>query len=390
MERNDLDHAQSGSALTPEAPITTPARRQFIARGSLGVAALAAPAIVSAKDTYKWRFQSTWPVKFLYHEFAVDWTRIVQDLSGGRIQIQMLPANSIVPGLQVIDAVHKGVLDGAHAIPGFWFGKNTAFGLYGAGPDFAMGPNQMLGWIEQGGGKELFAQIQAAAGLNLHSFLFGPVPCEPLGWFSKEIRTPEDLKGLKFRTAGLAVDMFKKLGVSAVQMAPADIVPSIDRGVLDGAEFASASDDRIMGFPDVAKFYLQKSYHQANNFCEIMLNKDTYQELPDDLKAILNYASHAASAAMAWKAMDRMSTDYLYLESEAKVNTYETPEPILKAQLEAWDAVVEQRSTENPLFAKVIESQRKWAERVMYWENAVTVSSPMAYDHYFGKGPSKS
>jgi TRAP-type mannitol/chloroaromatic compound transport system substrate-binding protein len=121
------------------------------------------------------------------------------------------------------------------------------------------------GW--NGGGKELYAEIQAAAKLELVSFLFGPVPCEPLGWFKKPIKGIADLKGLKFRTAGLAVDMFNQLGMSTVQLAPADIVPAIDRGVLDGAEFASASDDRIMGFPDVA-FYLQQSYHMSNNFAK--------------------------------------------------------------------------------------------------------------------------
>ena len=157
-----------------------------------------------------------------------------------------------MPGLQLVDAVSKGVLDGGHGIPAFWFGKNIAFGLYGAGPDFGMDANQLMGWVEYGGGKELFAEIQRAAQLNIVSYLGGPVPCEPMGWFKKEIKGPADLKGLKFRTSGLAVEMFTALGMSAVQMAPADIVPALDRGLLDGAEFASATDDRIMGFPDVA------------------------------------------------------------------------------------------------------------------------------------------
>jgi TRAP-type mannitol/chloroaromatic compound transport system substrate-binding protein len=299
----------------------------------------------------------------------------------------MLSAGAVVPGLQIIDAASKGVLDGGHGIPGFWFGKNTAFGLYGAGPDFGMDANQMLGWIEYGGGKELFAEIQKTANLELVSFLFGPVPCEPFGWFKKEIKGPADLKGLKFRTAGLAVDMFKELGVSAVQMAPADIVPAIDRGVLDGAEFASATDDRVMGFPDVAKFYLQQSYHMSNNFCEVMINRKRYDALPAELKTVLRHAAHAASADMGWKAMHRMSQDFLELQTEQKVKTYVTPKPILDAQLKAWNSVIERRSAENPLFAKVIESQKAWAKRVMYWHNQVQVDQKAAYTHYFGKGP---
>lgn len=379
----------NGSSVTIHAgkPAGHASRRRFLATTAAAPVALGFPTIVSAQTPVTLRFQSTWPVKFIYHEFAVDWTRKVTQLSGGRLKIEMLPAGAVVPGLQVIEATDKGVLDGAHGIPGFWFGKNTAFGLYGAGPDFGMDPNQLLGWCEYGGGKELYAEIQAAAKLDIVSYLFGPVPCEPMGWFKKEIKGVADLKGLKFRTAGLAVDMFKELGMSTVQLAPADIVPSIDRGVLDGAEFASATDDRIMGFPDVAKFYLQQSYHMANNFCEVMFNKKRHDALSADLKSMLPLAAHAASADMHWKAMHRMSKDLIELQTVHKVNVSRTPKAILDAQLKAWDKVIERRSVENPLFAKVVESQKAWAKRVMYWHNTVQVDQRPAYAHYFPKGP---
>jgi len=364
-----------------------PARRRFLgAATAAGTAAIGFPFIARAQTVTNWRFQSTWPAKFLYQEFAVDWTRKVFELSGGRLKIDMLPAGAVVPALQIIEATSKGVIDGGHGLPGFWFGKNTAFGLFGAGPDFGMDGNQLLGWIEYGGGKELYAEVQAAAQLDITSFLFAPVPCEPMGWFKKEIKTTADMKGLKFRTAGLAVDMFKELGVSAVQMAPPDIVPALDRGLLDGAEFASASDDRIMGFPDVAKFYLQQSYHMANNFCEVMVNRKRYEALPDDLKTVLRLASQAASADMTWKAMNRMSQDYLKLKKNAKLRIYKTPKSILDAQLKAWNAVIKRRSTENPLFAKVVQSQMEWAKRVMFWHNEVQVGQAAAYAHYFGRG----
>jgi TRAP-type mannitol/chloroaromatic compound transport system substrate-binding protein len=208
-----------------------------------------------------------------------------------------------------------------------------------------------------------------------------------LGWFKKPIKSVADLKGLKFRTSGLAVDMFNELGMSTVQMAPADIIPAIDRGVLDGAEFASASDDRVMGFPDVAKHYLQQSYHMANNFCELMINRKKYEALPEDLKIAVKYASQAASSDMEWKSMHRMSQDFIELQTKQKVRVYRTSKPILEAQLKAWDAVIKRRSAENPLFAKVIASQKAWANRVMYWHNSVQVDQQSAYTHYFGKGP---
>lgn len=366
---------------------TRPARRRFLgAAAATGTAALGFPAVARAQTVINWRFQSTWPAKFLYQEFAVDWTKKVAEMSGGKLKIDMLPAGAVVPALQIVDATSKGVIDGGHGLPAFWFGKNTAFGLFGAGPDFGMDGNQLLGWIEHGGGKELYAEVQAAAQLDIVSFLFAPVPCEPMGWFKKEIKTTADLKGLKFRTAGLAVDMFKELGVSAVQMAPPDIVPALDRGLLDGAEFASASDDRIMGFPDVARFYLQQSYHMANNFCEVMVNRKKYEALPEELKIVLKLASQAASADMTWKAMHRMSQDYLELKKNPKLRIYKTPRPILDAQLKAWNAVIKRRSAENPLFAKVVQSQMNWAKRVMFWHNEVQVGQAAAYAHYFGRG----
>jgi TRAP-type mannitol/chloroaromatic compound transport system substrate-binding protein len=386
MSRNR--NLEAGGTLHPEALTTRSARRRFLGTAGAGAALVGFPMIAKAQSAaIELRFQSTWPPKFLYHEFAVDWTKKVAELSGGRLRITMLPAGTVVPALQLPDAVSKGLLDGGHGLAAFWYGKNSAFGLYGAGPDFGMNGNQLLGWVEYGGGKELYAEIQAASQLDVVSFLYGPVPCEPLGWFKKSIKSVADLKGLKFRTSGLAVDMFNVLGMSTVQMAPADIVPAIDRGVLDGAEFASASDDRIMGFPDVAKYYLQQSYHMANNFCELMFNRKRFQALPEELKTIVKYASQAASSDMEWKSMHRMSQDFIELQTKQKVRASRTSKQILDAQLKAWDAVIKRRSEENPLFAKIVASQKAWANRVMYWHNYVQVNQQAAYAHYFGKGP---
>ena len=369
-----------------EATKKTPPRRKFLAAGAAtGAAALAFPMVArSQAATINLRFQSTWPLKFIYQEFALDWCKKASDLTGGRLKIEMLPAGAVVPALQLIEAVDKGVLDGGHGLPAYWFGKNIAFGLYGAGPDFGMDANQLMGWVEYGGGKELYDEILKASGLNVVSYLGGPVPCEPMGWFKKPIRNPADLKGIKFRTAGLAVDMFAQLGLTTVQMGAPDIVPALDRGLLDGAEFASATDDLVMGFPDVAKYYLQQSYHMANNFTEVLVNKAKHDSLPAEVKAILKYVPHAAHADMSWKSMHRMSSDFLELTK--KVNVYRTPRPILDAQLKAWDAVIAKRSAENPLFAKVIASQKAWAKRVMFWHNNVQVNQNVAYQHYFPKG----
>ena len=375
------------AAVSTSPAATSPSRRQFLGAAGAGAAIGGFPMIAKAQAPITLRFQSTWPVKFIYHELAVDYAKRVSEITGGKLKIDMLPAGAVVPALQIVEATSKGVLDGGHGIPAFWFGKNTAFGLFGAGPDFGMDGNQLLGWVEYGGGKELYAEIQAAAQLDIVSFLFAPVPCEPMGWFKKPIKGLADIKGLKFRTSGLAVDMFNELGMSTVQLAAADIVPAIDRGVLDAAEFASATDDRIMGFPDVAKYYLQQSYHMSNNFCEIMVNKKKFESLPDEMKMAMRVASLAASADAEWKSMNRMSQDFIELQTVRKVNAYKTPKAILDAQLKAWDVVIKKRSAENALFAKVVESQKAWANRVMYWHLSVQVDQKAGYAHYFGKGP---
>jgi TRAP-type mannitol/chloroaromatic compound transport system substrate-binding protein len=296
----------------------------------------------------------------------------------------MLPAGAVAPALQIIDAVSKGTVDGGHAVPGFWFGRNTAFGLFGAGPHFGLDSNQTLGWMQRGGGKQLYAEVLAAARLEVVSFLYGPVPTEPFGWFKKEIRTPADLKGLKYRTAGLAVDMMRELGATPTQMAPADIVPALDRGLLDAAEFANISDDRTLGFPDVAKNYYLQSYHMANNMFELSFNKARFDAFPSETKAAIEMAVTAANAQMSWKSMDRMSEDLLQLQTTDKVRVMRTPQAILDAQLSAWMKVTTARSAENPLFAKVVESQKAWAKRVVYWSEMNTITQSPAYRKFFG------
>ena len=236
--------------------------------------------IARAQAPITLRFQSTWPQKFIYHECAVDWCKKASDLTGGRLKIEMLPAGAVVPGLQVVDAVSKGVLDGGHGIPAFWFGKNIAFGLYGAGPDFGMDANQLMGWVEYGGGKELFVEIQQAAQLE-HRELprrAGSVRADGLVQEGDQGTCgPERPQVPHFGPCGGHVH--RAGHVRRCRWRPRTSCRRSIAGVLDGAEFASATDDRVMGFPDVAKFYLQQSYHMANNFCEVMFNKTKHDAL---------------------------------------------------------------------------------------------------------------
>ncbi len=347
--------------------------------------ATAAPTAAEAQGPITLRFQSTWPTKDIFHEYALDFAKKVNEMSGGRLKIEVLPAGAVVKAFDLLDAVAKGTLDGGHGVVAYWYGKNTAIALWGSGPAFGMDPNMVLSWHYYGGGKELLEEIYKSLNLEVVSFLYGPMPTQPLGWFKKPVAKPDDMKGLKFRTVGLSIDIFTGLGAAVNALPGAEIVPALDRGLLDAAEFNNASSDRMLGFPDVSKICMLQSFHQSGEQFEILFNKTKYDALPEDLRNIIGYAAQAASADMSWKAIDRYSTDYFELQEKQGVKFYKTPDSVLKRQLEVWDEVIKKRADENPMFKKVLESQRAYAKRTARWQNDTMVDFKMAYNHYFSK-----
>jgi TRAP-type mannitol/chloroaromatic compound transport system substrate-binding protein len=306
-------------------------------------------------------------------------------MTGGDLKIEVLPAGAVVPAFGLLDAVSKGTLDGGHGVIVYHYGKQTALALWGSSPAFGMDANMLLSWHKYGGGKELVDKVYASIGANVVSFSYGPMPTQPLGWFKKPITKADDFKGLKFRTVGLSIDVFTGLGAAVNALPGGEIVPAMDRGLIDAAEFNNASSDRILGFADVSKVCMLQSYHQPGEVFEITFNKTKYHALPDKMKAIIANAVEAASADMSWKAVDRYSKDYIELQTKDKVKFYKTPDSVLQKQLEVFDQVLAKKSAENPLFKEITESQRKFAERAVKWQQDTQVSSRMAYNHYFGK-----
>lgn len=366
---------------------TPAARRRFLKKAASGTAAagaLAVPMIATAQ-TVSLRFQSTWPAKDIFHEYANDFAKKVNDMASGRLKIEVLPAGSVVPAFQLLDAVNKGTLDGGHGVVAYHYGKNSALALWGSGPAFGMDPNMVLAWHYYGGGKALLEEIYKSINMDVLSYLYGPMPTQPLGWFKKPIAKAADLNGLKYRTVGLAVDVFTEMGAAVNPLPGGEIVPALDRGLIDAAEFNNASSDRVLGFPDVTKNCMLQSFHQSGEQFEILFNKGKYEALPAELKAIIDYAVQAASADMSWKAIQRNSQDYIELKTKDKVNFYKTPDTILRAQLAAWDKVINKKAGENPLFKKVLDSQRAFAQRAGQWQNDYMVDFKMAWNHYFGK-----
>jgi TRAP-type mannitol/chloroaromatic compound transport system substrate-binding protein len=215
---------------------------------------------------------------------------------------------------------------------------------------------------------------------------------QPFGWFKKPISKLEDMKGMKFRTVGLSVDLYTAMGAAVNALPGGEIVPALDRGLLDGAEFNNASSDRLLGFPDVSKVCMLQSFHQNAEQFEILFNKDKYNGLPEKLKAIIFNAVEAASSDMWWKSIDRYSKDYIEMQTKDKVKFYKTPDAILQKELELFDQIVAKKSAENPLFKEIIESQIAFAKRAVAWDMDTNVNRRMAYNHYFGpkKAPAKA
>jgi TRAP-type mannitol/chloroaromatic compound transport system substrate-binding protein len=368
-------------------PEQTPRRRKFLksaTAAAVGSTALAAPALAQTPAVTSLRFQSTWPSKDIFHEYATDFAKKVNDMTGGELKIEVLPAGSVVPAFGLLDAVSKGTLDGGHGVLGYNYGKQNALALWNSGPAFGMDANMLLAWHKYGGGQELLTKLYASIGGNVVSFLYGPMATQPLGWFKKPITKSADFKGLKFRTNGLAIDLFTAMGAAVNALPGGEIVPAMDRGLLDGAEFNNATSDRILGFPDVSKVCMLQSYHQSAETFEITFNKPKYDGLPAKLKAIIANAAEASSADMSWKSIDRYSKDYIELQTKDKVKFYKTPDALLQEQLTLWSAILEKKSAENALFKEIVESQTAFAERAVKWDQDTNISRRMSVNHFFG------
>ena len=338
------------------------------------------------QQTVTLKFQSAFSPQDVFHEMLVLWAKKVEELSGGRIKVDALPNNAVVPFTQLIDAVSAGTLDGGLGVPAYWFGKDRAMSLFGTGPAIGMDADMLLGWVHYGGGQALYDELeQKKLKLNVQSYFFGPMPTQPLGWFKKEVTSPDDFKGLKYRTVGLSADMMSEMGASVQILAGGDIVPALQTGRIDAAEFNNPTSDKLLGFQDVSKVLMVQSYHQPMECMEILFNKTKFDAMSAVDKAIFRYATMAQSADFTWIFMDRNSKDLEEFKTKFNVKVIKTPKSILEAQLNAWDRIIAKETAVNPDFAKILDSQKTWARRVGTLRAEIMVSQELATEHFFGK-----
>ena len=361
-------------------------RRKFLKGSALAATATAAGAItapgIARAAPVTLKMQAAWGGG-IFLENAKSYVDRVNAMAGDALKIDLLPVDSVVKTSQMQDAVHRGVLDAAHYVPAYWYSKSPVASLFGTGPCYGWSSQEVLGWVYYGGGQELFDELMGSLGLNLVSFFNSPMPAQPMGWFKEEIKDASQMKGLKYRTVGLAADVLLEMGMSVVQLPGGEIQPAMKSGLIDAAEFNNPTSDRDFGMQDVSKHYHLASFHQSQEFFEVTFNKKKYDRLPAELQAILKYASEAENSNFYWHNTKRYSEDLTTLRDEQGVNVYRTPDSVMAEQLKAWDLVVERMSGGDEFFAKVIESQKVYAKEVMGYLNLNQPDYKLAYDHHF-------
>jgi len=370
--------------------IKTPSRRKFFkaaaATGAVAAATLAMPSIAKAATTLK--VQAAWGGG-IFLENAQAYVKRVNDMAGGSLKIDLLPVNSVVKTSQMQDAVHRGVLDGAHYVPAYWYSKSPAASLFGTGPCWGWSAQELLGWIQYGGGMQLFNKLMGSLGLNLVSFFNSPMPAQPLGWFKEQIKQSSQMKGLKYRTVGLAADVLGEMGMSVVQLPGGEIQPAMKSGLIDAAEFNNPTSDSDFGMQDVSKHYHLASFHQSQEAFEITFNKKKFDGLAPELQKILEYASEAENSNFFWHNTLRYADDLVKLKNKLGVNVYRTPDGVMQDQLKAWDVITDKFSKKDPFFKEVVESQKVYAKKVMAYLLLNQPDYGMAYKHHFGE-PAKA
>jgi TRAP-type mannitol/chloroaromatic compound transport system substrate-binding protein len=361
-------------------------RRKFLAgagAATVGAATLGFPMIAKSQSPIVLKMQGVWGAKDIFNEMAEEYVKRVNEMAGGRLRIDYLITGSVVKTFEVMDAVSKGVLDAGHNVPVYWYGKSKVASLFGSGPINGCDAQQTLAWIYRGGGLALYNELLTKLNFNVVGFFAMPMPTQPLGWFKKPITDAKELKGLKYRTVGLAADLFQEMGAKVTQLPGGEIMPALEKGVIDAFEFNNPTSDMRFGAQDVIKNYMMGSYHQAMEFFEIIFNKTKWNSIPKDLQAILQYGVEAASSSNWWTAMDNYSRDLEILKDKHKVNVIRTPKSVMAEQLKAWDVLTKRLSDEDPFFAKVVESQRAWAKRVAYYMFINEADYKLGYEHIF-------
>jgi TRAP-type mannitol/chloroaromatic compound transport system substrate-binding protein len=363
-------------------------RRKFLKGAAVaGVASVAMPQ-VSRAQTVTLKMQSGFGATDPLNLFGENYSKHVNEMGGGRLKIDYLSAGSVVKPFSVMDATSQGVLDGNWSVPAYWYGKHRAASLFGTGPCYGQTASNFMSWFYYGGGQALYDELtQKILKLNVQGFYAFAMPTQPLGWFKKELHGPNDFKGMKYRTVGLASNVMQAMGASVAQLPGPEILPAMEKGVIEAFEYNNPTSDMRFGAQDVAKYYYLGSYHQASEAIEVVYNKTKWDGLAAEQRQILKLAAMSSNSDNIWNAWDMYSKDLEVLQNKYKIIVKRTSEAIFKAQLAAWDKVVNEISSDphqGPFVKKVLDSQKVFFKRVAFYDINNAADYKSAWEHYFG------
>ena len=368
----------------------TSSRRKFFktaAKASaVAAATVAMPNIATAgSHATVLKMQAAWPSGAnIFFEMAQDYCNMVSDMSGGSLKIDLQPVNAIVKTSEIGAAVSDGIVDMGHWVTAYWYGKNAASSLFGTGPSYGMSSQEVMGWMEYGGGRKLYEETLASVGYNYTGFFHMPMPAQPFGWFKKNVTKVSDVEGMKYRTVGLATNVLTAMGMVVRQLPGGEIQPAMKTGLIDAAEFNNPTSDSQFGMQDVSKHYHLGSFHQSQEMFEIPMNTKRLNSLSPAHQAILKNAAYAANTDNYFKALVRYSDSLADLMNTHKVNVYQTSDAILAEQLKGWDKVIGEFSAKDPFFKKIVDSQKAYAKKVMKYLLMNQPNYKLAYENEFG------
>jgi TRAP-type mannitol/chloroaromatic compound transport system substrate-binding protein len=331
-----------------------------------------APAPATAQAPIRWKVQSAWPPTSIVQDAAKLLVETIEKTSGGRLKMDLLPAGAIVPAFEIQDAVNRGVIDAGHTAPGYIVGKLPAFIPLSHGPLFGMDFIDYYGWYWDGGGHDLFNEAyQKQLKMNVVSFQTHPEGPQAMGWFRKEIKKFDDVKGLKYRIYGIGAEVYGKLGISAVTIPGGEIVPALERGVIDGADWINCYDDKVLGIDKVAKYHYAPGMHEPVTVGDFIINKAKYDALPADLKEIIKVSVQASY----WNHFVRFHEKTAkacqeLIKSGTKI--VKTTDELNKRFLKVYDEIHNGNAAKDPFYKKVVDSQKQYAAlvvpyRLSYW-----------------------
>jgi TRAP-type mannitol/chloroaromatic compound transport system substrate-binding protein len=368
----------------------TSSRRKFFKTaakaGAVAAATVAMPNIATAgSHATVLKMQAAWPSGAnIFFEMAQDYCNMVSDMSGGSLKIDLQPVNAIVKTSEIGAAVSDGIVDMGHWVTAYWYGKNAASSLFGTGPSYGMSSQEVMGWMEYGGGRKLYEETLASVGYNYTGFFHMPMPAQPFGWFKKNVTKVSDVKGMKYRTVGLATNVLTAMGMVVRQLPGGEIQPAMKTGLIDAAEFNNPTSDSQFGMQDVSKHYHLGSFHQSQEMFEIPMNTKRLNSLSPAHQAILKNAAYAANTDNYFKALVRYSDSLADLMNTHKVNVYQTSDAILAEQLKGWDKVIGEFSAKDAFFKKIVDSQKAYAKKVMKYLLMNQPNYKLAYENEFG------